>query len=354
MTANTLVIGKPLKQLPAAFLKMAPRQTRVAIVADAGVPHGYTTALLKGLKAKGLNAMSLSLPSGERSKTLTQAGVVYRQLARWRFERTSWLMALGGGVVGDLTGFIAATYMRGIPFIQIPTTLLAQVDASIGGKTGVDIPEGKNLVGAFYSPKLVWIDPSLMESLPARHWRNGAGEVIKYGAILDAGLFSRLEKNMGRLVQGWTPDWTPLISRCAGLKEGVTRKDPYETHGLRAILNFGHTVGHAIEAAGEYRDYLHGEAIAIGMIAAGYLSRAVMGFSEKDQARLKAVIINAGLPIRVKKPIARSVLMTYLARDKKVTQGTVRFVLLKKMGHAVSGIPVSANHLNAALRLIGL
>ena len=269
---SKLVIGRPLRRLPRALAKVARPHAKVMVVADAAVASRHGTRLVAGLKQAGLDAGLTVLPSGERSKNLERAGKLFRTLAREKFERTSWLVALGGGVVGDLTGFVAATYLRGIPFVQVPTTLLAQVDASIGGKTGVDIPEGKNLVGSFYHPRMIWIDPSMLKTLPPRHWRNGLAEVIKCGAIRDAKLFGLLERKIDKLVKGYSADWLPVIRRCAEIKTNVVEKDPLETKGLRAILNFGHTAGHAIEAAGGYRDYLHGEAISIGMFVAGGLS----------------------------------------------------------------------------------
>jgi 3-dehydroquinate synthase len=324
------------------------------VVADAAVAGRYGKGLVSGLKQAGFGASLTRVPSGERSKTLAEAQRLYRELSRARLERKSLLIALGGGVVGDLTGFVAATYLRGIPVVQVPTTLLAQVDASIGGKTGVDIPEGKNLVGAFYPPRLVWIDPSLLKTLPPEHWRNGLAEVIKYGAILDGKLFARLERTLGRLLKGYSPAWDPIIARCAELKAGITAKDPYETTGLRAQLNFGHSAGHAVEAAGGYRDYSHGEAIAIGMAVAGRVSEDLAGLACGDRLRLERLLSRAGLPVRVKKPILRNRLFEFLARDKKVRDGAVRFVLLKGLGEAVTGRAVPPEVLDRALLASGL
>lgn len=346
-------VGAPLAELPEALAAQAPQGTRMAVMADAKVPRGVVSSLIAGLRAKGFNAVLIPVPAGETSKTLAQAGRLFRRLAKERFERKSWILAVGGGVVGDMAGFVAATYLRGVPLVQVPTTLLAQVDASIGGKTAVDIPEGKNLVGAFYFPKLVWIDPMLLKTLPRAHWRNGAAEVIKYGAILDAKLFATLEEKIETLVNGWSADWAPIIARCAQLKAQIVQQDPSE-QGLRAILNFGHTVGHAVEAAGGYKQYLHGEAISIGMFVAGYLSSVQLEFPDIDRIRLGTLLTKAGLPARVKKPIPRAMLMSYLARDKKVAQGTAKFVLLKKIGKAVIGQTISAEVLDAGLMASGL
>ena len=351
---SRLIIGQPLSRLPRAMSKLARKHAKVMVIADSAVCGRYGKRLVSGLKKEGFDASMAVVPSGERSKTLAQAGKLCQLLARKKFERKSWLIALGGGVVGDMTGFIAATYLRGISFVQVPTTLLAQVDASIGGKTGVDIPEGKNLVGAFYHPQIIWIDPTLLKSLPPRHWRNGLAEIIKCGAIRDAKLFALLERKMDKLLKGYSSDWLPVIKRCAEIKTEVVAKDPNETKGLRAILNFGHSVGHAVEAAGGYRDYLHGEAISIGMLVAGALSEELSGLSALDRIRLSTLLSRAGLPTRVKRKIARKKLLQFLSRDKKSQDGSVRFVLLEKLGQAVSGQAVSLNILDSALKPFGL
>lgn len=351
---SRLIIGQPLSRLPAALAKEIPRGAKVAVIADAAVANRWGAPLRAALARRGFDAHRLVVPSGESSKSLAQAGRLHRELARRRFERKSWLVALGGGVVGDLTGFVAATYLRGVPFVQAPTTLLAQVDASIGGKTGVDIPEGKNLVGAFYHPRLIWIDPEVLSTLPARHWRNGLAEVIKYGAIRDARLFARLEARMEDLVQGRPAAWTPIIARCAAIKADVVERDPVETRGVRAMLNFGHTVGHAIEAAAGYRGVLHGEAVSIGMAVAGALSERLCGLPGIDRVRLNSLLARAGLPTRLLRPLRRSALLEYLQRDKKSDRGTVKFVLLKKLGAAQGGWTVPEVALSEALAAAGV
>ena len=241
-----------------------------------------------------------------------------------------------------------------MPYVQAPTTLLAQVDSSIGGKTGVDTPEGKNLVGSFYPPRMIWIDPSVLRTLPARQWRNGIAEVIKYGAICDSRLFALLEKKIGRLVKGYTPEWEPVIRRCAELKAKIVQKDPLDANGKRAILNFGHSIGHAIEAVTGYGRYLHGEAISIGMFVAGRLSEQLMGLSALERIRLGTLLTRAGLPARVNAPIPRARLLRFLARDKKAQDGSVRFVLLKGLGKAASGQKVHPKPLAQALSFAGL
>ena len=350
---SEIILGEPLSDFP-KYLKRRADGAKIAVVADAAVAAGYGKKLVHGLAQEGFQAQLLVVPSGERSKTLREVSRMYRFLSKGRFERRSWLVAVGGGVVGDLVGFTAATYLRGIPFAQIPTTLLAQVDASIGGKTGVDIPEGKNLVGSFYQPRIVWSDPELLKSLPKPHWRTGAAEVIKCGAIADAKLFETLEKQMDTLMKGYSPAWGPIIARCAQIKAEIVQKDPRETKGLRAILNFGHSVGHAIEAATEYQMYTHGEAISIGMFVAGYLSQQMDLLEGLDRIRINTLLTKAGLPSGVKKPIPRQRLMDFLARDKKVENGAVKFVLLKGLGVAVSGQEIAPEYLDAALSASGL
>lgn len=351
---SDIVVGRALADFPASLAERASAPARVIVIADRHVPSSVRRPLVAGLKDAGFSAEILVLPPGEKSKSLAQAGRLYRQLSKLGIDRRSWLIGLGGGVTGDLTGFVAATYLRGLSFALVPTTLLAQVDAAIGGKTAVDLPEGKNLVGAFYHPRLTWIDPAVLKTLPVEHWRNGAAEVIKYGAILDAALFKTLEEKMPALIRGWSPDWAPIIARCAQLKAQIVQEDPRERSGQRALLNFGHTVGHAVEAAGGFRDYLHGEAISIGMFVAGNLSGTLTGLPDLDRIRLGTLLTTAGLPAQVRKPIARDALMGFLARDKKASQGSVKFVLLKALGKAVSGCDVPEDVLDLALRTSAL
>jgi 3-dehydroquinate synthase len=351
---SEIVVGAPLGGLLEGLKPLAAPGAKVAVFSDAAVAGSYGKSVAQALESGGFQVTRLVVPSGERSKTLSQAGRLYSALAKAGFERQSWLIAVGGGVVGDLTGFVAATFLRGLPFVQVPTTLLAQVDAAIGGKTAVDIPLGKNLVGSFYHPRLVWIDPQTLKSLPKAHWRNGMAEVIKYGAIADRALFEQLEKQMESLMKGYSPAWIPIIARCAQIKAEIVSKDPFEKNGLRATLNFGHSVGHAIEAATGYDAYLHGEAISIGMFVAGFLSAQYELIEPVDRIRLGTLLTKAGLPSRVKRPIPREKLMAFLARDKKAEQGEVKFVLLKDLGEAVSGQSIDLEVLDPALSFSGL
>jgi len=347
--SSDIRVGEPVGELPQALKKFAKPGAKVGVVSDAALEARYGRPLQAALEAAGYQVSLWPLIKGERSKTLQTASRLYKALAKAGFERGSWLIALGGGVTGDVTGFVAATYLRGISFVQVPTTLLAQVDASIGGKTGVDLAEGKNLVGAFHQPALVWIDPATLKSLPRDQWRTGLAEVIKYGAIWDEKLFGALEKQMDHFIKGYSAEWTPIIARCAQIKADIVQRDPKETKGLRALLNFGHTVGHAIEAATHYASYTHGEAISIGMFVAGFLSQQLDLLDGLDRVRLNTLLTKAGLPAGVKSPIARPKLIEFLTRDKKNKDGVVRFVLLKKLGEAVGGQAIPEEYLDAAL-----
>ncbi len=258
-------------------------------------------------------------------------------MAALRLDRQSFVLALGGGVVGDLAGFVAATYLRGIAFVQAPTTLLAQVDSSVGGKVGVNLKAGKNLVGAFYQPRLVLCDLETLASLPEREFRAGLAEVIKYGIICDAALFRRLERDLPALIRREPATLAAVVARCCQIKAQVVRQDETES-GLRAILNFGHTVGHALEAVSHYGKYLHGEAIAIGQAAAARLSARLLGLPESHAARIRTLLERAGLPTQL--PLTsrqREKLISAMKLDKKVSGGELKFVLARKLGQAQFG-----------------
>jgi shikimate kinase/3-dehydroquinate synthase len=252
-------------------------------------------------------------------------------------ERKSFIVALGGGVVGDLAGFVAATYLRGVAFVQVPTTLLAQVDSSVGGKVGVNLKSGKNLVGAFHQPRLVLCDIDTLQKLPTREFRAGLAEVIKYGIIYDAALFTRLERDLAKLLKRDPKTMTEVIARCCEIKADVVGQDETET-GLRAILNFGHTIGHAIENISGYGKYLHGEAISIGQVAAARISGALAGLNAADVERVRDLFKRSGLPIQIRLDAAqRRKLFGAMQLDKKVSAGEVKFVLAKKIGETVWG-----------------
>ncbi len=313
-------------------------------------------ALAHALRAQGVPAQMLLVPAGERFKTLRTATRLYRALLTAQLDRRSVLIVLGGGMLGDLGGFVAATYMRGIPFVQVPTTLLAQVDASIGGKVAVDLPEGKNLVGAFHQPLLVLIDPELLRSLPARHWRNGLAEMLKYGAVLERALWLRLQtlltQQSPRHLRRAPGDWLLPIARCAAIKARVVAQDERDERGLRALLNFGHTVGHAIEALLNYRQWLHGEAVAAGMRAEAELG-ARLGITPAEAVEeLDATLKAAGLPTRLP-PLPAEQLLAAMQHDKKQIGNRLSCVLLTTIGQAqlVNEVPIEA--MREALRRCG-
>src|ERR1017187_8877488 len=272
---------------------------RCAVITDANVGKYFAKAALKSLSASGFQPVLITVPAGEKSKRIAVVEKCYDQLAAHRLERKSFIVALGGGVVGDLAGFVAATYLRGIAFVQVPTTLLAQVDSSVGGKTGVNLQAGKNLVGAFYQPQLVLCDLDALKTLPKREYISGLPEGIKYGVIYDAVLFSQLERNLPKLLQREAATLAAVIARCCEIKADVVGQDETES-GLRAILNFGHTIGHAIENSSGYGKFLHGEAISIGQVAAAKLSHEILGLPSGDVARIEKLFVQAGLPVKIK------------------------------------------------------
>jgi len=316
--------------------------SRCAVITDRNVGPLFAKAALTSLKSAGFDPVLITVPAGETAKSLATVQSCYDQLARHRLERKSFIVALGGGVVGDLAGFVAATYLRGVAFIQVPTTLLAQVDSSVGGKVGVNLKAGKNLVGAFHQPKFVLCDLDTLKSLPEREFRAGLAEVIKYGIIYDSPFFARLERSIAQLLRRDPKSLTQIIARCCEIKAEVVGQDETET-GLRAILNFGHTLGHAIENSFGYGKYLHGEAISIGQVLAARLSRDLLGLPQKDAIRINNLFFAAGLPNVLKPTTAlRRKLFDAMKLDKKVSNGEIKFVLAEKIGRVKWGQKVPA------------
>ncbi len=272
------------------------------------------------------------------SGSLRNYGTLISKLAQAKIPRSGVVLAVGGGVVGDLVGFVAATYLRGIAFVQVPTTLLAMVDSSVGGKTGVNLPEGKNLVGAFHQPKLVIADLDTLSTLPPREFAAGMAEVIKYGAIRDAALFQRVLKG----VKPDDKDLDEIVEKCVAIKARIVERDEFETKGERALLNFGHTIGHAIEKATNYTTYLHGEAISLGMRAAAWLSRREAGLSQEAARDIDVALISNQLPVVLKSEVDSQAILNALGNDKKVAaDGGNRWVLLTDIGQSESGRIVS-------------
>ncbi len=322
----------------------------IAVVCDSAIADAYLPRALQSLEAAGFRSTPVIVPSGEASKCLSRLGELYESFARAGLDRRSAVVALGGGVVGDLGGFAAATYLRGLAFVQCPTTLLAQVDASVGGKTAIDLPAGKNLAGAFHQPSLVLVDLDTLGTLPERELRAGMAEVIKYGVIADPELLSYVESNRQAILSHQTDEMTHVVARCCEIKADVVGEDEREA-GRREILNYGHTIGHAVEAVAGFGRYLHGEAVAIGMAAAGRLSRLWGGWSEAEEARVNEALSAYGLPTRLDESLPEEALLAAMRLDKKTRDGEFRFVLAKRLGEVVTG-PIGEAEAREALKTI--
>lgn len=289
-------------------------------------------------KLRGSQHEIIVFDDREVAKRLATVETICRKLTQAGADRRALLIALGGGVVGDVAGFVAASYLRGVRILHVPTTLVAQVDSAIGGKTGVDLPEGKNLVGAFYPPKMVIADPSTLRTLPPRQFRSGVYEVIKYAVIGDAELFGFLEREMEALLNFDVRVLESVIARCARQKARVVGKDERES-GLRQILNFGHTIGHALETVTGYKRFLHGEAVGWGMLAATEIAVGAGRLSERDADRISSLVVSCG-PLPALPRISSHALLNTISRDKKSRSGRVRWVLPRKIGAAEIGVPV--------------
>ena len=307
-------------------------RNNILIISDSGIPKKYINDLKKTIRLCGVSARVLTISNGEQSKSFKNYQYILEHLAEKNFARDDLIIALGGGVVGDISGFVASTYLRGIDFIQIPTTLLAQVDSSVGGKTAINSKNGKNLFGAFYNPSLVIIDPSHLNSLAEREYKAGLAEVIKYGLIDNRKLFNYLKKNYESILDKDTKALSFIISESIKSKTKIVQKDEREK-GLRAILNFGHTFGHALEAKYKYKKYLHGEAVAIGMRCASKISLELKLITTKE---FEAVLeLFDKLKIKSNLPnLKLNDLMPYLKRDKKILKGKIRFILLDGISKA--------------------
>ncbi len=292
------------------------------------------------------------LPDGERFKNLPTVGRIYDALIRAGADRATTIVAVGGGVVGDIAGFAAATFLRGVPVVQVPTTLLAQVDSAIGGKVGVNHAAGKNLIGAYHQPAAVIIDPELLSTLPRREFRAGLYEVVKYGVIASRPLFDRLQVDMDRLFAREPDVLVQVISECCRIKGSVVEQDERES-GPRRALNFGHTIGHALEAATKYRRFLHGEAVGYGMLAAAHLAAARTSITAADRDSLAALIAKMG-PLPSVADLSAAQVVEAVARDKKVVAGRLHFVLPVGIGSTTTVTDVTLEELVAAAREIGL
>jgi 3-dehydroquinate synthase len=330
----------------AEVLTQTIKGKRVMIVTNTVVAPLYLERIIQLLS--GFQVEHLILPDGEAYKTLATFERIMSALLETNHGRDTTLIALGGGVIGDVVGFAAASYQRGIPFIQVPTTLLSQVDSSVGGKTAVNHPLGKNMIGAFYQPKHVVIDTECLKTLPAREFAAGMAEVIKYGIIWDAEFFSWLETNMFRLQALEPAALAYAIRRCCEIKADVVTQDETE-HGVRALLNLGHTFGHAIEAEKGYGNWLHGEAVAAGMMMAASTAEARGDLDARQLARIRDLLLAANLPIQAPADMDFSAFIRHMRRDKKVLEGKLRLVLPVGIGHAQVVADVSDDELLAVI-----
>lgn len=330
-----IIVGSGLLTKTGKLLKCLPNTNKAFVITNKNIKRLYGAKLTRSLHTAGIELLFSLVTDSEKSKSINTWARVVNQIAKFDKGKGVVVIALGGGVIGDLSGFVAASYRRGVALIQIPTTLLAQVDSAIGGKTAVDLRSGKNLVGAFYQPKLVVADLDLIKSLPLTEVRNALSEIIKYGVILDKTLFSYLEKYMSKLLKLSEKHLAHVVSRCAQLKAEVVSLDEKETIGYRTILNFGHTIGHALEAAASYSKKIsHGAAVAIGMLCASDISVDLGLMDAKSAQRLEGLIKKAGLPAMVT-GLKLHRILNAMSYDKKIIAGKLRFILPAAIGHVI-------------------
>lgn len=325
-----ILIGLGLRKQVGEFLKAVFRPSRVVIITHPSINSTYGEEVIANCLDQGWTTDIIEVPEGEVSKSLGQVEKLYDRLLELNCDRKSVLIALGGGVIGDLVGFVAATYQRGINFIQVPTTLLSQVDSSVGGKTGVNHPKGKNMIGAFYQPRLVVTDLQTLKTLPIKEYRAGLAEIVKYGVISDASFFEFLEKNYKDILNLNQDCLSYIIENSCAIKAKVVEKDERETRH-RMILNFGHTLGHAIESLTGYSRFVHGEAVAIGMVRAAELSHSMGKCSKEVPRRLEVLLKNLGLPVEMPELDSTAVIES-LYHDKKTMDNKIKFILVKEIG----------------------
>ena len=334
---DTVVDWGGLQERLADYLKQLHLPSRVFLITDSNLYDLYATGIAHNLSAAGFEPTIYKVPASETSKSQQQVNAIYDWLIEHHAERREALIALGGGVVGDLVGYVAATYLRGVPFVQVPTSLLAQVDAAIGGKTGINHPRGKDLIGAFYHPRLVLADPATLLTLPARSRTEGWAEIVKYGIILDADLFALLEAHADALRDFSQPSidlLCQIIARSIDLKAMVIESDERE-QGRRAILNYGHTVGHALENASGYGEWLHGEAVSLGMVAAAAIAQEAGMFAATDVVRQNRLLAALGLPIVYHGSVRVQDILKTMQLDKKVVGKQVRWVMPTRIGEVI-------------------
>lgn len=318
-----VLVGEGILSQAGVEIASVLKPSRCAVISDSVVAPLYSNTLETSLREAGFDPALITVPAGEASKSLSTVESVCDRMIAAGLDRSSMVAALGGGVIGDLAGFVAAIHYRGIPCVQIPTTIVAQVDSSVGGKTGVNAAGGKNLIGAFHQPRLVLADPRTLATLPAREFNEGFAEVVKHAAIRDPSMLDALGPNR---------DLSALVARNVKIKAEIVLADEFETKGIRAFLNFGHTIGHGIEAAAGYGRLLHGEAISLGIAAACVLSRKHAGLPESDANRVLEALASFDLPLRLPADIDTRLILDAMAKDKKFSAGSIRFVLLRSLG----------------------
>ena len=328
--------------LDAFARRVAPKSALAFVVSDGNV-RSHASAVASALSSAGFRTETATVPPGEESKSVAVAHTLYDRLADLNADRKTLVVAVGGGVVGDLAGFVAATYNRGLPLLMVPTTLLAMVDSSVGGKVGVNHPKGKNLIGSFHQPAGVWVDPAYLDTLPDREFRSGLAEVVKYGVILDPEFFAYVEANVAAILKRDPAAIRHVVARSCRLKADVVEQDEREETGLRAVLNYGHTFAHAFETVGGYGAWLHGEAVSAGMVCASRLAeklgRVPAGFPQRETQLLTSL----GLPVTPLRHWLIDAMVDVMRRDKKAEAGKLRFVLPTRLGHVelVDGVPES-------------
>lgn len=340
-----ILIGSGILSLAGELAARVVKPCRCVLISDEIVAPLHAQGILESLRSAGFEPHLLTVPAGEASKSMAVVADLCDRMIQLGLDRKSALFALGGGVVGDLAGFVASIHYRGIPVIQLPTTVVAQVDSSIGGKTGVNSPLGKNLIGTFHQPRLVLSDTATLSTLTERIFREGLAEAIKHAVIADESMLDLLPPDR-------SSDLSPLIARNAAIKARIVGEDEFETKGTRALLNFGHTIGHAIEAVAGYGKLSHGECVAIGMIAALDLSVRLAGLPQDQADRVKNVIMACGLSISIPADLPNDSILSALGRDKKFDTGAIRFVLTKQLGSAFVSDKVTLDDLKGAIHRI--
>jgi 3-dehydroquinate synthase len=346
--SHEIYIGKDIIDRIGVLITKKNWANRLFIITDSNVASIHGDAFRAALTGGGLNVEQIAIPAGEKSKNIETVLHLAGELMDRGADRQSGIVALGGGVVGDLAGFLASIFMRGIPYIQVPTSLIAQVDSSIGGKTGIDLPTGKNLLGTFTQPKAIFINIGFLKTLPAEELNNGLAEVIKYGIIDDPFILDELEKNPDAVRNGDEGVLERIVSKCCGIKKGIVEIDEKEK-GVRRILNFGHTLGHAIEAESGYA-VSHGRAVTLGMLGAAKISERLGHLHEKDRLRIENLIAALDLPRAIPAKIGTDGILARLRSDKKKDGESVRFVLLKKLGMPFMNGSVPDNVLKDVIR----